>query len=158
MKDLTDAIRGLNETFARVLNEISSSMSTVAQSLARSFGFMSQRWCLIITISKDTIHQTFKTFLVYKVIINKLSHCIIILTVHLMNLDTLVVEIHQWIMKTTKVVQHTNNYSKSIHETGKLLHSDIMFFFSLLLKALKKNNMGFSSIERFLMEFALLKK
>ena len=34
-----------------------------------------------------------------------------------MNLDTLVVEIYQWIMKTMKVVQHTNNYSKNIIET-----------------------------------------
>ena len=41
-KDLTDAIRESNETFARFLNQISSSMSTVEQSLARSFKFMSQ--------------------------------------------------------------------------------------------------------------------
>ena len=74
-----------------------------------------------------------------------------------MNLDT--VEIHQLIMKTMKVVQHTDNYSKNINETRlKLLHFDIMLFFSLTLKILQKNSMGFSSVERFLMEFALLKK
>ena len=41
-KNLTDAIRESNETFARSLNQISLYMSTVAQSLARSFEFWSQ--------------------------------------------------------------------------------------------------------------------
>ena len=41
-KDLTGAIKKSNETFVRSLNQISSSMSTVAQSLARSFEFRSQ--------------------------------------------------------------------------------------------------------------------
>ena len=41
-KNLTDAIRVSNETFARSLNQISLCMSTVAQSLARSFEFLSQ--------------------------------------------------------------------------------------------------------------------
>ena len=42
MKDLTVAMSKSNETFARFLNQISSSMSTVAQSLAMPFEFMSQ--------------------------------------------------------------------------------------------------------------------
>ena len=66
----------------------------------------------------------------------------------------LVVVIHQSIMKTMKVVQHTNNYSKSINETRlKLLHflqllqNCYIFFYSI--KNPSKNNMGFSSVERF---------
>lgn len=42
MKHLTVAMGKSNETFARFLNQISSSMSTVAQSLAMPFEFMSQ--------------------------------------------------------------------------------------------------------------------
>ena len=41
-KDLTDAIRESNETFSSSLNQISSSMSAVTQSLVRSFEFVSQ--------------------------------------------------------------------------------------------------------------------
>lgn len=42
MKDVIVAMSKSNETFARFLNQISSSMSTVAQSLAMPFEFMSQ--------------------------------------------------------------------------------------------------------------------
>ena len=41
-KDLTNAIRESNETFAKSLNQISLSNSTFVQSLAKSFEFMSQ--------------------------------------------------------------------------------------------------------------------
>ena len=41
--DLTDVIAVSNETFARSLNQISLSMSTVAQNLTRSFEFMNQK-------------------------------------------------------------------------------------------------------------------
>ena len=41
-KDLTGAIKESNETFAKFLNQISSSMSTVTQSDARSLEFISQ--------------------------------------------------------------------------------------------------------------------
>ena len=63
-KDLTDEIRKSNEAFAKSLN--SSSMSTVAQSLARSFEFMSQ----MMLTNKYTIHQIFqliKTILGHKI-------------------------------------------------------------------------------------------
>ena len=42
MKDVIVAMSKSNETFARFLNQISSSMSTVAQSFAMPFEFMSQ--------------------------------------------------------------------------------------------------------------------
>lgn len=42
MKDVIVAMSKSNETFARFLNQISSSMYTVAQSLAMPFEFMSQ--------------------------------------------------------------------------------------------------------------------
>ena len=42
MKDVIVAMSKSNETFARFLNQISSSMSTVAQSLAMPLEFMSQ--------------------------------------------------------------------------------------------------------------------
>lgn len=120
-KYLAYAIRESYETFARPLNQISSSVSTVAQILARSFEFMNQ---MMFNNNSQQRHyqptcQTFqpiKTILVCKVIINKVSYYNKI-EVHLMNLDTLGVEIHQWITKTMKVVQHTNNYSKNINET-----------------------------------------
>ena len=76
-KDLTVAISESNETFARFLNRISSSMSTVAQSLAMSFEFMSQ-----IMVSNDNQQkhcQPMKTILVYKVIINKISYYILLI-------------------------------------------------------------------------------
>ena len=41
-KDLTGAIKESNETFAKFLNQSSSSRSTVTQSLARSFEFINQ--------------------------------------------------------------------------------------------------------------------
>ena len=77
-KDLTVAISESNETFARFLNRISSSMSTVAQSLAMSFEFMSQ-----IMVSNDNQQkhcQPMKTILVYKVIINKISYYILLIS------------------------------------------------------------------------------
>ena len=78
-KYLVYAIRESYETFARSLNQISSSVSTVAQILARSFEFMSQ---MMFNNNSQQRHypptcQTFqpnRTTLVCKVIINKVSY------------------------------------------------------------------------------------
>ena len=135
-KDLTDAIRESNETFASLWIRLVHQCLHQCTNLARSFEFKSQ----MILINKDTVHQTFqpvKTTLGYKVKVtmNKVRHYIIILTINLMNLDTLVVEIYQWIMKTMKVVQHTNNYSKNMIETRlKLLDLNILLLFNSFIK------------------------
>ena len=89
-KDLTVAISESNETFARFLNQLSLSMSTIAQSLAMSFEFMSQ---IMFNNNYQQKHcQPMKTILVYKVIINKFSYYILILTV---DRNSRLVEIYQ---------------------------------------------------------------
>ena len=142
---MTDAIRESNETFARSLNQISSSMSTVAQSLARSFEFMSQ-----IMFNNNSQQRHYPSNLstscnqdqpLYDKIDSSFNEF-----GYVGGRNTLMNH------ETMKVVQRTNNYSKIINETRlKLLHFDIMLFFFSSIKSPSKNNVGFSSFERFLM-------
>ena len=82
-KDLTNAIRESNETFARSLNQISSPMSTVTQCLARSFEFMSQT---MFSNNNQQRHYPSNLSIYqnsFSVIINKINRYITILTVNL---------------------------------------------------------------------------